>query len=123
MRFPEELFTAEERPLVTGVLDLFRQRPLVLTDRLTNSIYLNPPAEELFGLDGESIVNRAAYSLLGFGESDKLPLPVADALLGDTDAWRSLVTPPGGHPVFCEASCVRIGDAFVAGLLRFEPRA
>lgn len=127
MDFPGELWDHEdERALARQLSELFVDVPLVLTDRLTNSIYLNAAAEEMLGQRAEAVVNRAAYSLLGFGVAESAPPALTEALLGRADSWRSVVRlfadDPMGQAV-CEASAVSRGGDFVCGVLRFTPVA
>lgn len=125
MDFPNELWDDDrDRALARQLADLFVEAPLVLTDRLTNSIYLNTAAEDLLGQRAAAIVNRAAYSLLGFGAAESAPATLADALLGRADSWRSVVhlfaDDELGQAV-CEASAIMRGGQFVCGVLRLTP--
>lgn len=124
MNFPAELWSDEQdRRVVLQAVELLVAIPLVLTDKLTNSVYFNAPAEELFCDSGEAIVNRAAFSLLGFGSHEKMPPGLPKALLGECDPWRGIVHPDGGSgPIFCEASTARRQGRFLCGILRFTPR-
>lgn len=124
MRFPEELWQdPTERRLLADLLALFPSDPVVLTDRLTNSVYFSPAAEALFAAEGDAITNRVAASLLGFGARESAPKALDAALLGESAPWRAAVEPfgegPVGTRVVCEASAVRGPRGFVAGLLRF----
>lgn len=124
MQFPDSLWTnPEDREIVRRIVDLFDDSPLVLTDRLTNSVYFNAAGEALFSDRGESIVNRAAYSLLGFEAETAIPAALSRALLGEGDAWKGAVHPEGHDAkMLCEASAVRRDDRLLCGVIRF-PRA
>ena len=129
MDLPFNLWSDDaDRELVSQTVELFSDTPLVLTDRLTNSVFVNGPAAVLLGDRGEALVNRAAYSLLGFGAADKLPEPIEKALLGDGPPWRGLVRPAvegipaeSVNPLFCEASAINRHGVLVCGILRLTP--
>ena len=125
MDFPDVLWDDErDRALARQLVVLFADVPLVLTDRLTNSIYLNEAAEALLGQRAEAVVNRAAYSLLGYGASEAAPAALADALLGRGESWRSVVRVYADDELgqaVCEASAVQRGGVFVCGVLRLAP--
>ena len=117
MRIPDELWPdVRDRELVGQTVDLFASVPLVLTDQLSNSVWFNGAAESLFGDRAEAIVNRAAWSLLGFGFAAAAPDRLMDALLGGGGPWKGMVRPegnPAARPEFCEASAlVRDGRIF-----------
>ena len=127
MDLPNELWDHDaDRALAHQLVELFVDVPVVLTDRLTNSIYLNEAAERLLGQRAEAVVNRAAFSLLGFGSGESTPQGLVDALLGQAPSWRSVVRlfadESLGHAV-CEASAVCRGEHHVCGVLRFTPVA
>lgn len=127
MDFPDVLWDDDrDRALARQLVVLFADVPLVLTDRLTNSIYLNEAAEALLDQRAEAVVNRAAYSLLGYGASEAAPPALADALLGAGQPWRSVVRVYADDELgqaVCEASAVRRGEEFVCGVLRLAPLA
>ncbi len=130
MDFPSILWNdPADRELVSQTVELFHDTPLILTDRLTNSVFVNEAAATLFGDRGEALVNRTAYSLLGFGASEKLPEPLEHALLGDSPPWRGIVRisrVDGGAlmpQAFCEASAVSRAGNLVCGILRLTPSA
>ncbi len=120
MRFPAELWKhPADRELLKQTIELFSTVPLVLTDGITNSVYFNDAAERLYGEEAEAIVNRAAWSLLGFDFSSSAPAGLEGALLGTADPWKGVVRVAGGATRFCEASAIRRGEQLVAGLIRF----
>jgi PAS domain-containing protein len=111
----------EDLRLIDQALGLFPSEPVLLTDRLTNTVYLNPEAERLLGERGEGLVNRVAFSLLGIEKGGRQAAAVADALLGKGHAWRGVVYPEGREdrkPVFCEASAIKRAGRLVCGILR-----
>ena len=125
MQFPDQLWPdSEDRELVRQAVQLFESIPLILTDELTNTAYFNGRAEELFGEPGEAVVNRTAYSVLGYGDGGHAPEGLAAALLGKSGPFRSImrIAPGGGEPqpVFFEASAIARGTKLVCGLLRFS---
>lgn len=104
---------------------MFVDTPVVLTDKLTNSLWFSDPAEELFGERAEALVNRVAFSLLGFEDREKQPTRLVDALLGEADPWRGVVhlqVPGGTRLTFVEASAISRDGTFIAGILRFSPQ-
>lgn len=125
MEFPQQLWEEETEStvvMIRQVLDLFESDPVILTDVLTNSIFFNPLAEELFGEAGEALVNRATYSLLGFEQFNGVPKALADALLGEADCWRGYVRLPhtGDAVYYCEASAIKTSNKHLAGVIRFD---
>lgn len=126
MRLPVELWPdPRDRQLVEDLVAGFSHLPVVLTDRLTNSIWLSGPAEELLGERAEALVNRVSYSLLGFGEREKQPQGVVDALLGTDRPWKGALHLPSGDGSrlsFVEASAIVREGQFVCGVLRFSPQ-
>jgi len=128
MDLPISLWNDEtERDLVAQTVDLFHDSPLILTDRLTNSVFVNEQAAALLGDRGEALVNRTAYSLMGFGMADQLPQPLEQALMGDGPPWRGIVRlsdVESGKAVshaFCEASAIHRNGSLVCGILRLTP--
>jgi len=128
MELPHQLWQEDEdRALVFQTVDLFDDTALVLTDALTNSVYLNEAAAGLLRERGEALVNRAAYSLLGFGTSEKLPAPLESALLAQGPPWRGIVRlgtvehPDSPTTAFCEASAINRRGSLVCGILRLTP--
>jgi len=121
MDFPSELWPDEtDLRLVRETADLFADAALTLTDELTNSVYLNDRAERLMGDEGGALVNRAACSLLGYGERGAGPPALEKALLGEAGPWRCAVQLPGATgPVVCEASAIRRDGRLLCGVLRF----
>ncbi len=120
MLFPADLWNdPADREIVGRTVDLFESTPLLLTDRLTNSVFFNDPAEALYGEAAEAIVNRAAWSLLGFDFSSAAPTALEAALLGSGDPWKGIVRLPDGAPRFCEASAVVRDGRLVCGMIRF----
>lgn len=110
--------------MVAETADLFASVPLVLTDALTNSVWFNDEAERLFRDRAEAIVNRAAWSLLGFGFAAAAPDRLTAALLGQSGPWKGMVRPsgdPAARPEFCEASSLCRDGRLVCGILRFLP--
>ena len=130
MDLPTNLWSDDAaRELVSQTVELFRDSPLILTDRLTNSVYVNEPAAALLGDRGEALVNRTAFSLLGLGVSEKMPEPLEKALLGDGPPWRGIVrlckvdNPDESPHIFCEASAINRHGSHVCGILRLTPSA
>jgi hypothetical protein len=126
VNLPLELWNEEEdRRMVESAAALFDHDPVIFTDQLTNSVWLNPPAEELLNDDAEALVNRTASSLLGFGNGDKAPAPLEAALLGRSDPWKAVVNLPREEappaPAYCEASAVLRGERLVCGIVRLKP--
>lgn len=124
VRFPEEIWPdPNDRQLVQDLIAVFSSTPLVITDKLTNSLWLSDSAESLLGERAEALVNRVSYSLLGFEDREKQPARLVDALLGEGDPWRGVVhlpTATGTRLVFVEASAVSREGRFVCGVLRFN---
>jgi len=120
MIFPREVWKSDEDiTLVEQMLDLFAEESVIVTDELSNTVYFSPVAEKVFQDRGEAIVNRAAYSLLGFDRFENQPKPLVGALLGKGEPWRGAVILPGQtNAVFCEASAIKRGDEFVCGIIR-----
>jgi len=109
--------------LASDMAALFDASPLILTDRLANSLYLNAAAEELFGERAEALVNRLSFSLLGFGNREKVPGGLEEALLGRGAPWRGVVqvqAADGPLARFAEASAIRRGDLLVCGVIRLS---
>lgn len=108
--------------MIEQVLDLFGGDPVLLTDELTNSVFFNEKAEKLYHESGDAIVNRAAYSLLGFESFEGVPQSLVDALMGKRDAWRGFVKVPGQKCTvcFCEASALVREEELICGLIRFD---
>lgn len=126
MEFPHHLWEeTEDRVLAEALVPMFESYALVLTDRLANTVYLNPRAEALFGDRAGALVNRLSFSLLGYGERDAVPEALTNALLGEGAPWRgvALIHGADGPPHFVEASAVRRGGRLVCGVLRLSPRA
>ncbi|MEQ8821062.1 MAG: hypothetical protein RLY93_12535 [Sumerlaeia bacterium] len=128
MRFPSELWACgEQARMASSLAELMAAEPLILTDRLTNSIYFNPPAEALFGATGEELVNRVTFSLLGMDGGAQPPPPaMVAALLGEAGPWKALLHLPaegGARTVICEASAVkdRTGE-LICGVIRLSPK-
>lgn len=112
--------------MIQGALDLFADQPLILTDRLANSIYFNPGAEALFAERGEALVNRVLFSLLGLGERSTVPPRLVEALDGSGAPWKGVVQPPdvnGECAMLCEVSAIGQGEAFLCGMVRLRPLA
>ncbi|MCC5876792.1 MAG: hypothetical protein JJU11_11285 [Candidatus Sumerlaeia bacterium] len=126
MRFPDDIWPdPTDRQLVDDLVSMFVDTPIILTDKLTNSLWFSDPAEELFGERAEAIVNRVAYSLLGFEDREKQPVRLVSALLGEDDPWRGVVHLPvaeGTRLAFVEASAICRDGVFVCGVLRFSPQ-
>ncbi len=121
--FPKSLWQdPNDLTLVEQMTEFLADVPMILTDRLANSVFFNPAAERLFDQDGEAIVNRAAFSLLGFGTTGKTPPGLTEALLGKKAPWRGAVqieSTDKQPPVFCEASAIMRDNCFICGVLRF----
>ncbi len=124
MQLPAELWESEQdRHLVQGAVKAFDTTPLIVTDKLTNSVFLNARAEELFGERAEALVNRVTYSLLGFGTRENAPKDLPAALLGQTQPWHGVVeinTTNGVRRHAAEASAVLRDGHFVCGLIRLS---
>ncbi len=122
MELPAELWESpDDRRLVQAATDAFATIPLIVTDKLTNAVFLNRRAEELFGENAEALVNRTSYSLLGFGNRGNAPKVLPAALLGESRPWRGVVeihTPKGREQHAAEASAVLRDGHFVCGLIR-----
>ncbi|MDX2177225.1 MAG: hypothetical protein SF028_12230 [Candidatus Sumerlaeia bacterium] len=122
MEFPAHLWDdPADRELARGAADLFADAPLVLTDRLANSVFLSPAAERLLGDRAPALVNRACYSLLGFDSGERPPDALATALLGEREPWKAMVL-LAGRGCHVEASAIRRGARLVCGVLRLTPR-
>jgi len=110
--------------MVRAMADLFDDQPLVLTDRLLNTIYFSPAAEELFRDRGEAIVNRALFSILGLDDRNHIPPRMVEALSGKAGPWKAVMNLPGRPaPWVCEASCVRDGEMLLCGVVRLRESA
>lgn len=124
LRFPEELWQSEiEKQLAGDVAEAFGHHPVVLTDQLTNSVYLTPPAEELLCDSAEALVNRLSLSLLGFGRRETIPRGVTEALQGQSEPWRGVVNlgdQDNPRWYFVHASAVLHEGKLVCGVLRFS---
>ncbi len=124
MELPLEIWESDEdRQLVSAAVETFGAVPLILTDKLTNSVFLNAPAEVAFEERAEALVNRVAYSLLGFGKREHAPAGLAVALLGEAGPWRGVVevpTPTGWSRRVAEASAIVQGERFICGLVRLS---
>ncbi|MBI1291620.1 hypothetical protein GC173_10310 [bacterium] len=123
MRFPDELWPdPAERELVSGLLQAFPEQALILTDRLVNSVYLSDAAERAFGERAEALVNRLGLSLLGFGEKDRIPAGLVEALDGSSSGWEGIVQLQAvGGPLaaFVQASAIRSrSGSLIAGVIR-----
>ncbi|MEO8377899.1 MAG: hypothetical protein ABI579_09540 [Candidatus Sumerlaeota bacterium] len=125
MRFPGELWETEtDRQVILQFVDAFAGHPLVLTDKLANTIFFNAEAEALYADRGEAIVNRLSFSLLGYGgKKDKVPSGLTPALLGEGVPWRGIVNlseseTPKLH--FVEASAIRAPGRLLCGVIRFK---
>ncbi len=130
MELPHQLWKEDEdRALVFQTVELFHDAALILTDGLANSVFVNEEAAGLFRERGEALVNRAAYSLLGFGTSEKLPAPLESALLAQGPPWRGIVRlgtvehPGNPTTALCEASAINRRGTLVCGILRLTPSA
>lgn len=127
MRFPTELWNdPADCALAKQLADAFAAVPLMLTDKLTNTIFVNEAAEALYGERAEAIINRVAASLLGFGEKANHPDRLVAALLGEAAPWKGAVrvdAVPAPRLVYVEASAVRRGDRLVCGVVRLVPQA
>lgn len=122
MRFPAELWDIEsDRQVVEEFLEAFATFPIVLTDRLANTVYFNARAEVLFGERAEEIVNRLSFSLLGYGRKDQAPGGLTEALLGDAGPWRGIAEVAEVR-LFIEASAMRRDGRFLCGVIRFSQR-
>ncbi|CAN5200571.1 hypothetical protein BH09SUM1_BH09SUM1_24530 [soil metagenome] len=125
MQIPVALYpNPNDLALVEDLVAAFSAVPVILTDKLTNSVFLNEEAELLFGDDAASLVNRLGLSLLGFGHKDRIPAALTAALLGEGLPWRGMInlgTPDLPRLVFAEASAIARPGHFVAGVIRFSP--
>jgi len=122
MEFPEELWkTEQEKQLIFQALDLFEHQPVIITDQLANSVFLNKKAEELYGQRGEAIVNRAVFSLLGFDSFEGMPQKLVDGLSGNGEVWRGFVKHPTEQNKICfaEASAI-VHENLKCGMIRFD---
>ena len=127
VHFPDELWQDDdERRLARQLAEAFDEFPIILTDRLANSVYLSPPAEAIFGDRAEALVNRLALSLLGYGHKERVPPGLLEALLGEGKPWRGVVAIKGSSELprlhFVEASAVVCDGRLVTGLLRIGER-
>ena len=127
VRFPTELWNdPADCALAEQLAQAFDAGPLLLTDKLTNTIFVNEAAEALYGERAEAIVNRVAASLLGFGEKANHPDRLVAALLGEAAPWKGAVrveAVAGARLVYVEASAVRRGEQLVCGVVRLVPQA
>lgn len=121
MELPESLWTDDEdRRLARLTADAWQPFPIILTDRLANSVYLNAPAEAVLAAPAEALLNRAAVSLLGFHDCAS-PAGLHEALLGEGPPWRGAAVLDGRAPgsrFFVEASAVVRASSFVCGIIR-----
>jgi hypothetical protein len=126
VKFPSENWPIQEdRHLVEDFVAAFPDQALVLTDKLTNSVWFSPAAEELLGDRALALVNRVAFSLLGFDDRERQPTRLVDALLGEAEPWRGVVHLPcetGKRLAFVEASAIRKADELVCGIIRLKPQ-
>lgn len=124
MRFPDELWdNPSERAIIQQFVDAFAAYPLVLTDKLANTIYFNQSAESLFQDHAEAIVNRLSFSLLGFGRKETVPPGLISALLGEGAPWRGVVNiadADSPRHLFIEASAIRTREKLLCGVVRFN---
>lgn len=123
MRFPDELWPElPQGAMVRAFVEAFSESPIILTDRLLNSVYFTEPAERLFAERAEAIVNRLALSLLGFGEKDRIVPGLVEALSGTADPWEGIVNlqaAEGPLSVYIQASSIRERDGqLIAGIIR-----
>lgn len=126
LQFPAELFVDErQRQAVLDFVEAFAHRPLLLTDRLCNSIYINPAAEDLFAARAEEIVNRLAFSLMGYSHLVRTPPRMTEALLAQGDPWRGVVPLEQGPPIgwhFAEVSCISMDGTLVCGVVILDSK-
>lgn len=124
--FPEELWPDEaQRRAVQEMILAFGHEPLIITDRLANVVYASEAAERLLGDRAEALVNRVAFSLMGFDQPRMIPAGLQPALLAEGKPWYGLVgfygiAEPGLRRV--DASAIKQGGQFVAGVVRISPR-
>ncbi len=126
MRFPSEIWDdPADAGLALGAVEVLSGEALIVTDRLTNAVFINEAAESILGDRAESLVNRTTLSLLGYAKPEGLPQGLVNALLAQTGPWRgvaNLDAAGGAVPCVVEASAVRRGDRLVCGVLRIAPR-
>ncbi|MCC6545963.1 hypothetical protein IT570_02255 [Candidatus Sumerlaeota bacterium] len=124
MRFPVELWETDlECQIIRQFLDAFAGHPVMLTDKLANTVFFTPEAEELLADRGEAIVNRLSFSLMGFGSKDRVPPGLTAALLGESVPWRGVVNLSSDDSPrlrFAEASAIRSPGRFLCGVVRFS---
>lgn len=125
MDFPYQLWQdPDDQRLVRDAIALFTGQPLIVTDEIANSVYLNAEAENLYQESAGALVNRLSFSLLGFGNRAGAPPALVNALLGDGPSWSGAVDlsgenePPRWH--FVQASAVKRSERFVSGLVRLS---
>lgn len=128
MQLPSTLWEdPQDLALVEATAQLFASEPLLLTDILTNTVFLNREAERFLGGRAEDLVNRVTASLLGFDTaSQKLPARMIEALHGKGDPWKGFVGVPtaaGAVPSMVEASAIVRGGRLVCGVVRVKPAA
>ena len=126
MQFPAELFDdPRHRQAVSDFIEAFAERPMLLTDKLCNTIYINDAAETLFAARAEEIVNRLAFSLMGYSHLMRTPPRMTEALLAQGDPWRGVVPLEPGPPIgwhFAEVSSITIDGALVCGVVILDPK-
>ena len=98
MRFPIELWNSDsDRVLILTALAETASGPLVVIDRLGNTVFFNDAAERLWGERAEALVNRAIVSLLGLDRRRNL----ADEwgrLLETGKGWEGIARIPRVQP-------------------------
>jgi hypothetical protein len=123
LRFPAELWPDPvDSQRILALADAFADHPLLLTDKLANTVYMTNPVETLFGDRNEALINRLALSLLGFGERDRVAPGLVEALTGEAGPWRGIVqaqTAAGPLPIFAEVSAAKRPDGrLLCGIIR-----
>lgn len=118
MELPGELWEdPRDRQLAADTVATFGAEAMILTDALGNSIHLTDEACRLFGDRADALVNRQAFSLLGFGEAARMPKALGAALLGG-ETWRGTAPIAGGKRAAVEASAAKRDGRLLFGILR-----
>ncbi len=125
MNLPKELWPdSHNLMMIEDLIMMFDDKPLILTDELANSVYLNEHAEILLGDRAEALVNRLSFSLLGFGKAARVPESLANALAGEAAPWRGVVNlsadPTKSKYHFAEISAIKSPEKTLCGVIRLS---
>jgi PAS domain-containing protein len=108
--------------MVRALVEAFPDHAIMLTDGLINSVYLSPAVESILGERADALVNRLGFSLLGFGERDRLAPGLLEALSGSGEPWEGIVqlqSAAGPRTAFVQASAIRSrAGSLLAGVVR-----